>query len=1018
MKLIQEVSLEYRGVTSDKVYEVDLCEVGPEQFVVNFRCGHRGSTLREGTKTPTSVSKADALRVFNELVISREKKGYGRRGSSVDEVRARDDAVLRCLASGHTATGRWSRSRAVWRCGELQLCQAESRLNDLIGSGDAMLDYCIAWALGQCGSAESVDSLRRMESTHDAPAVRRIAAVSLLEVLDGADLQDAITECIDQLPEPLRHLARNGPADDFSEELNRVVVEAGREASYVLDIVYLIDNAHVRPALLELLRTARCDPGVFDRVRHIFKAAELRRDAEVFGIVARQFEPISSKFATLGRCHDPVSELLTTEENSRQSYGRQTRKYLRKRVWRTLQRIADSKQSCDYTYLAAGVLQAFSDDDALPVRQERRCRGGLHTRSHQFDSVHFDQYAKYFVFNRILYGNSRRFASDPTGLRFRCVPPFEPGNDVPHEREEAYPELWDQHPESVLELLFRSRCEPVHQFGVKVLRDANDFSRNLDAEDLFALLKSPYDVTNCFSFELAVSRYDPDAPDFRLVCALANCACQEARDQAFEWIDADVADFFQSTGLVVALVSGPHADTRRFVRDRFRNVALPERTMQIIAGRLMVQLHEFDLKDYPVVADMVETLLLVCGPHLRQVGDEVIRELLDHVSPEVQRFAGDLVLCHETFSSHPPDDVIRRLIESDHETVREIGVRIIGQLPDHILLDSVKFLTGLTRHEAADIRIAIRPTVRRLSESSPEFGERFARRLIDALLTPGAASGVPTHTAGILREDLRDYLAHIESDVVLTLLQSRSIPAQEIGSLLLATNVSSVDLSVNEIVRLASHEIRAVRESAWKMFEDNIPGMLAESEDAVKIVDSRQEDTRLFAFTFLCENFSKAGIISPDVLIHICNSVHSDVQQLGRSMVTRMFERGHGEEYLVKLSEHPSGDMQLFAFGLLEEYFSDSSDWLLQLLPFFIAVLSRGNCGRVARVRALTLLRQEAMKDELSARAVTEILSHMPATAVIADHAGAVELLLDIQMTWPEIATPLTVKRVGGQSEV
>ena len=35
MKLVRQVTLEFREGTSDKVYEVDLCEVGPDQFVVN-----------------------------------------------------------------------------------------------------------------------------------------------------------------------------------------------------------------------------------------------------------------------------------------------------------------------------------------------------------------------------------------------------------------------------------------------------------------------------------------------------------------------------------------------------------------------------------------------------------------------------------------------------------------------------------------------------------------------------------------------------------------------------------------------------------------------------------------------------------------------------------------------------------------------------------------------------------------------------------------------------------------------
>ena len=32
-----------------------------------------------------------------------------------------------------------------------------------------------------------------------------------------------------------------------------------------------------------------------------------------------------------------------------------------------------------------------------------------------------------------------------------------------HEREEAFPELWDRHPNALLRLLEQSACEPVHE---------------------------------------------------------------------------------------------------------------------------------------------------------------------------------------------------------------------------------------------------------------------------------------------------------------------------------------------------------------------------------------------------------------------------------------------------------------------------------------------------------------------------------------------------------------------------
>jgi len=48
VKLIKQVSLYFQEGRADKVYEVDLCEVGPGQYVVNFRYGRRGTALKDG----------------------------------------------------------------------------------------------------------------------------------------------------------------------------------------------------------------------------------------------------------------------------------------------------------------------------------------------------------------------------------------------------------------------------------------------------------------------------------------------------------------------------------------------------------------------------------------------------------------------------------------------------------------------------------------------------------------------------------------------------------------------------------------------------------------------------------------------------------------------------------------------------------------------------------------------------------------------------------------------------------
>jgi predicted DNA-binding WGR domain protein len=76
MKLVKQSKLFFKEGNSDKVYEIDLCEVGFGQFVVNFRFGKRGSILKEGTKTDKPISLNSAEQVYDALEAEKRKKGY------------------------------------------------------------------------------------------------------------------------------------------------------------------------------------------------------------------------------------------------------------------------------------------------------------------------------------------------------------------------------------------------------------------------------------------------------------------------------------------------------------------------------------------------------------------------------------------------------------------------------------------------------------------------------------------------------------------------------------------------------------------------------------------------------------------------------------------------------------------------------------------------------------------------------------------------------------------------------
>jgi predicted DNA-binding WGR domain protein len=82
MRLIKKISLYFNEGNSDKVYEIDLCDIGNERYVVNFRYGRRGTTLKEGTKTESAVDLRKAESIFNSLEEEKRAKGYRASGEA------------------------------------------------------------------------------------------------------------------------------------------------------------------------------------------------------------------------------------------------------------------------------------------------------------------------------------------------------------------------------------------------------------------------------------------------------------------------------------------------------------------------------------------------------------------------------------------------------------------------------------------------------------------------------------------------------------------------------------------------------------------------------------------------------------------------------------------------------------------------------------------------------------------------------------------------------------------------
>jgi hypothetical protein len=1003
MKLIRQVRLVLPGAVA-KVHEVDLCEVGADQYVVNYRYGKLGKALQDGSLTALPVRRDEAQRLFDGEIAKREAKGYRdvnapavpaappapptapfvssaspqaaaatspKAASQRTSPRAPLDQRARLLfrlRAGDDKYKTWPLDRAVWRAGELGLSEAEPELIRLLQArmSDNLRKYLVVWALSRCGSRAAIDPLVKLYEDPSAPTfLKRVSAEALRALLTDPEREGLVKREREKLPPKLAQLAETGPARAFEKALWELFETDKQSATEVYWTAYFIANEHTLPAVLRVCREAPLERPYFKLLRALFKTAELRRDGQVYGVLAHRFERAKAK-------HNFHGQQSATQARP---FSERTRNYYRWRTWRTLRRLGD-QGSPDFAKMATGVLLPYTDEDARRI-------------------------GRFWSFCSLLYRHSPQHVADARQRYFSVGP-------APVvKRSEAYSTLWDAAPLALMHLLDASRCEQVHEFAVRVLRENLGFLAQLDIEAIVMLLDRGYAATAALGFDLAKQRHDSNNPNPELLLALAQCAYPPARAESYRYIEQARQRLSGDSSFLCQLCMSVHVDTRSFAKDFIRRSTLGGDTASALVGRLVAGLLELGEAPDPRVDEISEILLRGLTMQIGDLGVDVLRDLIRHPMPRVQELGGDLLLANRNLSRELPSDLLMALLGGKEAAVRATGMRLLGQLSDGELSRRPELLLALASGEHADLREAVRPLVERGVRARPEFAAELGELLLERLRF-AADPQLHGFVADLLRKQLTGFLQALSPSEVLRLLRSRFAHAQELGGELLRTNVPPDAIDIADLVKLVDHEIRAVRESCWALCEKNIERLQRAADRAVRLLETKWEDSRAWAFQFFHQHFDDS-VLGPALLVSICDSIRPEVQQFGRELITRYFDPKYGPEYLLKLSEHPSEALQLFATNYLDSFAAGKPEQLNQLLPYFTAILSRVNKGRLAKIRALAFLEKEALASAEAAAIVAPLLARQVLTLSIENKAALIETMVRVHEKYPEIPLPVAV---------
>lgn len=782
-------------------------------------------------------------------------------------------------------------------------------------------------------------------------------------------------------------------------------------------------------------------------LKAVFKLAERRRDAEIWGRLAHRFD-ISSR--SYGR-----------------PYSHRTDLYLRRRVWRLLRNLGREGAS-DYTRMAAEVLIHYAPNHERPYWQE--------TRDDEIGG-----YLEFYVLNQILYRNSSRFVCEENRKWRLADRPAAELERYPEEREEAFPELWDREPERLWHILVHGKAKPVIQFAIRALKKGNPgYIDGLDSEVFLELLRAKESAKRAFAADEIIARMNPDQPEMPFLLKMLVTLDPEVRNKAFSFVEWNVSRWsweqsLELTRLVLnKLIQVPELDGEvsheladllvKVLGTPLHHLSTLDIATQLLKGkshmhRMMVtevlyrihyQRHPYTERDLlPFLKHENETIRVVAKNQLVlyrehwQIDRDFLSELME--TPDGFRFFLEEEALVEILKGFPLLEVAGELLESPVAASRELAASVLSLLKNE---PNVKFpvreLLPFLSSELSKVRGSAQELVRypyrhfhldadfvmdllsipddnhlnfvrdtfcrweyswQWSQLLSEHGDELFRRLWARMTQPETPDPIRILIREEVLENLfREKLDSLPMERILPLLESTDTGLQELGVRLLNQLDPSPDALAKELLfDLAHSRVAAARETGRRLLEHRLSELA--SGDWANLAETDWEDTREWVFLRM-ETEVPEEAADPDLVCGLADSSFPEVRQQGLQWAALPGMWPHRRELVQRLGESPFPEVQLFA---LEQ--AGQLDWGAKGLEgmelFFRRVLFQVNGSRKAKDLALELLWREGAAGEERARLAVHLLQDYLRNAGKRDFEKVMVILTRLSERHPGLDTPL-----------
>ncbi|WP_133768331.1 hypothetical protein [Enterovirga rhinocerotis] len=1034
MRIVRAARLWFKGGSSDKLYEVDLVEndglFGDARFLVNFRYGRRGSSLREGTKTTVPVTREAAEKVFDSVVVAKVNEGYRRtdQGAAAPSIATSPEAPAPEAVEGRglKLLGRleahlrspWpgpDRDRLLWRIGEVRLRAATPTLLTLAEKSGPEASYSLVFALARAAGAAAADRLKTIARSADSALVRDLAAFALVSPLMG-DARE--TGALDSsLPRSVIEAGEARDADRIVGALADLAASAkGRSLDVGRSLVALAraaqGDAALNAALAAAVARLPARPPYLFGLRKLYKYAEMADDAALFGASAHRFETATPMYKTSrvyrGRVHVPeLGTRLQLDEvrdrpDTQIGLADATLRYFKRRIWRTLRKRGELGDPT-FAELATSYLLALQPADlSAPATWTHFVYGANGQWNREARSS--GPLSKNWTASQLLQRNDRRSVARYGSLTFQERPSAPPGEGRP----EAFPDLWNARPDLGLRLAAESPVWPAAMLGLRVLKAQPAFVSALASAEIGRLLASPHAEVAALAFSEARDRLATGTADDDLLAALLGADLVEARRLATERIEHDARLPWSGERLALAAITASHSDlaepVARWSRERRLAPGLAEPLARaVVAWLLAVPAHP-DAPAEAVIRAARSRLRLLWPDRTMPARPEDVRQLMAHPAPAIMAAGIDILGLSGTDPSTIADETWRALLGSSSEDVQEAALTLFGGLGDEDLSTHAPLVVAFATSSSSRLRQAARPLVARIAERDPALADRLAHDLIGTLFLSAPDEDYPADIIALLREAMPRQLAALDEATVWRMLQARAKGAQLLGADLLLGREPAA-FSVRQIARLGNHAHLAVRQWAMAAYAAAPERFRAEAADAVLLVESEWPEV----YDFARQQFETwpPEAWTPETLAVVTDSVKPPVLDFARHLLRSRLAPADAEAQLTRLLEHPAQAMHLLVTEMLTQEAAGSDAAFAKLLPLARIVMLQVLKGRVAKDRMAAFLTAEALRDRGRAERVAPLFADLTLSGTERDRAHAVLALRDIARAHPGIALPI-----------